>query len=320
MAKASDWTGRRSLRGSERMAPGSREEQLDRLRQAGSVAASVLRESLSRARPGVRSLDICEWVESRIVELGAKPAFPCNIGIDSIAAHYTPTVADDMMIQAGSLVKIDVGVELDGYIADTAVTLDLRSPHGFLVDVAREALRSAIGVLRAGIRVGEVGGVIYEAAMRYGCRPISNLSGHEIKRFSLHAGVSIPNIPSGESQRLEAGHVYAIEPFITLGEASGVVINTKTVNIFSLRETPTNSRGLSREEMEALMEIASVSRGLPYTLRWLSEKTVSVHQRLYRRGLVFGYPVLVEKSGAPVSQAEHTVIVYEDGCEVLTTG
>ncbi|MEM0481856.1 MAG: type II methionyl aminopeptidase [Nitrososphaerota archaeon] len=305
--------------GSEGMVSEPGSDELDRLRQAGSIAASVLREAVLRVRPGVRSLQICEWVEARIRELGAKPAFPCNIGIDSVAAHFTPTIGDDAIIPAGSLVKLDIGVDLDGYIVDTAVSVDLRSPHGYLVDVAREALRNAVSVLRHGVKVGEIGSIVYETATRYKCRPIANLSGHEIKRFNLHAGISIPNIPASESQRLETGHIYAIEPFITLQEAPGLVINTKTVNIFSLREASRKAKGLSQEEQEALREIATVSRGLPYTTRWLSERTVSLHPRLYRRGLVFGYPVLVEKSGAPVSQAEHTVIVYEDGCEVLTS-
>ncbi|MEM4289151.1 MAG: type II methionyl aminopeptidase [Nitrososphaerota archaeon] len=294
--------------------------QLDRLRQAGSIAASVLREAALRVRPGIRSLALCEWVEARIRELGARPAFPCNIGIDSVAAHFTPTASDDVEITAGSLVKIDIGVELDGYITDTAVTLDMRSPHGYLVDVAREALRNVLGLLRGGLRVAEIGGVVYETATRYGCKPIANLSGHEIKRYNLHAGVSIPNIPTSDSQRLESCHIYAIEPFITLRDAPGLVVNSKIVNIFSVRDISLRARGLTPREQDALKEIIDVSRGLPYTLRWLSERTAMIHQHLYRRGLVFGYPVLVEKSGAPVSQAEHTVIVYEDGCEVLTTG
>jgi methionyl aminopeptidase len=305
--------------GSEGMVSEPGPEGLDRLRQAGSIAASVLREAVLRVRPGVRSLQICEWVEARIRELGARPAFPCNIGVDSVAAHYTPTIGDDIVIPMGSLVKLDIGVELDGYIVDTAVSVDLRSPYGYLVDVAREALRNALSVLRHGVRVGEIGSIVYETATRYRCRPISNLSGHEIKRYNLHAGVSIPNIPAAESQRLEAGHIYAIEPFITLQDAPGLVVNTKTVNIFSLREASGRAKGLSQEEQEVLREINTVSRGLPYTTRWLSEKAASIHPRLYKRGLVFGYPVLVEKSGAPVSQAEHTVIIYEDGCEVLTS-
>ncbi|MCS7145554.1 MAG: type II methionyl aminopeptidase [Nitrososphaerota archaeon] len=306
--------------GSERVVFQPNAEQLDRLRQAGSVAGSVLREAFSRVRPGIRSEEVCEWIEARIRELGARPAFPCNIGIDSIAAHYTPTHGDDMVIQAGVLVKVDVGVELDGFIADTAATLDLRSPYGHLVDVAREALKNALKLMKAGVKVGEIGRVIYETATRMGCRPIANLSGHEIRRFNLHAGLSIPNIPSNEPHRLKAGHVYAVEPFITLREAPGIVINTKTVNIFSVRDTSPKPKGLSQEELEALREIVSVSRGLPYTTRWLSGPAAAIHPRLYKRGLVYGYPVLVEKSGAPVSQAEHTVLVHEDGCEVLTEG
>jgi len=292
--------------------------QLDRIRQAGSIAARVLRDAALMVRPGVRALEVCITVEREIIEAGARPAFPCNIGIDSIAAHYTATPGDDEEVRYGSIVKIDIGVELDGYIVDTAISLDLRSSHGYLVDVAQEALRNALAVARSGVKVGEIGAVIYESTVRRGCRPISNLSGHEIRRYNLHAGVSIPNVPSPDASRLEAGHVYAVEPFITLQQAQGVVVNTRRVSIYSVKDAALRIKSLSREEREALEVIMGASRGLPYTPRWLDEHTASIHDRLYRRGLVHGYPVLVEKSGAPVAQAEHTILVYEDGCEVLT--
>lgn len=305
---------------SERSVSEPEPEGLDRLRQAGSIASSVLREAVLRIRPGVKALEVCEFVERRIRELGANPAFPCNVGIDSVAAHYTATKTDDEEISRNSLVKIDVGVELEGYIADTAITIDLRSQYGYLVDVAKESLKNALSSVRSGVRVSEIGRIVYETALKLGCKTISNLSGHEIKKYTLHAGVSIPNIPTNDAKKLETGHIYAIEPFITLREADGMVVNTKTVNIFSLREPTLRAKGLSQEEQEAWREISTVSRGLPYTPRWLSEKAALLNQNLYRRGLVFGYPVLVEKSGAPVSQAEHTVVVYEDGCEILTVG
>ncbi|MEM0445683.1 MAG: type II methionyl aminopeptidase [Nitrososphaerota archaeon] len=296
------------------------QEQLDRLRQAGSIAYSVLREAAAMVRPGMRALEICEYAETRIRELGANPAFPCNVGIDSVAAHYTATHTDNEEIPRNSLVKLDIGVELEGYIADTAITIDLRSQHGYLVDVAKEALRNALSIVKSGVKVSEIGKLVYETAIRLGCRPIANLSGHEIKRHCLHAGVSIPNIPTADTKKLEASHIYAIEPFITLSRASGVVVNTKTINIFSVRDTQLRVKGASQEEREVWREIIEVSRGLPYTTRWLSERAALLHPNLYRRGLVFGYPVLVEKGGAPVAQAEHTVIVYDDGCEILTTG
>ncbi len=291
---------------------------IDRLRQAGQIASRALREAASRTRPGINCLEVCVLAEDLVRGMGANPAFPCNIGIDSVAAHFTPVPDDNPIIPPGCLVKIDLGVELDGYIVDTAVTVDLRSPHGILAAAANEALRSALRIARAGLRVSEIGRVVYESATRLGCRPISNLTGHEIGKYRLHAGVSIPNVPTGGSAKLEAGKVYALEPFTTRSDASGVVVNTKTIHIFALRMDLLKSKEKSLSDSAPLKEIVQVSRGLPYTPRWLGPDAASFSLQLYRRGLAIGYPVLVEKSGAPVAQAEHTIIVYEGGCEVLT--
>jgi methionyl aminopeptidase len=294
------------------------EDGLDRLRQAGRIASRTLREASSKTRPDMTCLEVCELAENMIRDMGARPAFPCNIGIGPVAAHFTPTQEDNPAIPLGSLVKIDLGVELDGYIVDTAATVDLRSGSGLLVEAAGEALKMALRISRAGLRVSEIGRVVYEASVRLGCRPISNLTGHEIGRYLLHAGVSIPNVPAGGSARLEAEKIYAIEPFTTRGDAAGVVVSTKSVHIFALREDLLKRKQKWIVGSAALDAIIQASRGLPYTPRWLDPAAASLNIQLYKRGLAVGYPVLVEKSGAPVAQAEHTILVLEEGCEVLT--
>jgi methionyl aminopeptidase len=287
-------------------------------RAAGEIARRVRSEVVGRIREGTSALELATWVEERIRELGGGLAFPCNIGIDEVAAHSTPYPDSDYVLRKGTLVKVDLGVEIEGLVADTAVTVALPGADEGLVIAAQRALEEALRVVRAGVRVRAIGEAISRAIGSMGYRPISNLSGHQIERYNLHAGVSIPNVPTGE-EKLEAGKVYAVEPFVTTRSGAGVVRHLDRVEIFRVSDDSVlRARRLGERHEAVVRRILEATRGLPYALRWFPDVDAELHNLLYRRGIVKGYPVLVEANGEPVAQAEHTVIVWEDGCEVLT--
>jgi len=287
-------------------------------RAAGEIARRVRSEVVDRIREGTSALELATWVEERIRELGGGLAFPCNIGIDEVAAHSTPYPDSDYVLRKGTLVKVDLGVEIEGLVADTAVTVALPGADEGLVIAAQRALEEALRVVRAGVRVRAIGEIISRAIGSMGYRPISNLSGHQIERYNLHAGVSIPNVPTGD-EKLEAGKVYAVEPFVTTRSGAGVVRHLDRVEIFRVSDDSVlRARRLGERHEAVVRRILEATRGLPYALRWFPDVDAELHNLLYRRGIVKGYPVLVEANGEPVAQAEHTVIVWEDGCEVLT--
>lgn len=294
------------------------EEDYRLLRTAGEIARKVRSLVPALVREGVDALTIAQTVEEKIVEYGGRPAFPCNICINSVAAHFTPTPVENVIIPGGALVKVDLGVEYGGYIADTAVTVGLPNSQVKLIEAAENALRNAIKIVKSDVRASEVGNVINETVSRYGFKPIRNLSGHEIKKYTLHSGISIPNVKTKESTKLEYGKIYAIEPFVTVGTGSGLVISSSTVNIFSVQMEYINEDRLPHDELDLLRGLKSSTKGLPYTLRWIERDKWQLHEKLVKRGVIKGYPMLVEKVGAPVAQAEHTIIVLEDGCEVIT--
>ena len=287
-------------------------------RAAGEIARRVRSEVVDRIREGTSALELATWVEERIRELGGGLAFPCNIGIDEVAAHSTPYPDSDYVLRKGTLVKVDLGVEIEGLVADTAVTVALPGADEGLVIAAQRALEEALRVVRAGVRVRAIGEAVSRAIGSMGYRPISNLSGHQIERYNLHAGVSIPNVPTGD-EKLEAGKVYAVEPFVTTRSGAGVVRHLDRVEIFRVSDDSVlRARRLGERHEAVVRRILEATRGLPYALRWFPDVDAELHNLLYRRGIVKGYPVLVEANGEPVAQAEHTVIVWEDGCEVLT--
>ena len=293
---------------------------LDKYLRAGEIAAEVREEVRTRVEEGVKLIDICEWVEGSIRKRGAEPAFPCNVGINEVAAHYTSPPGDELRIPPRSIVKIDLGVCLNGYIADTAVTVALAPDLEPLAEASRIALREAIKAMRAGVPVSRIGLIVQETANRLGFKPIRNLTGHEIKRYELHAGTTIPNIGAPCPGRLQEGHVYAVEPFLTTMRGAGEVVSTRLRTIFRVEPGKVKLRRLRGEERELINLLINRFKGMPYTLRWIKDfdRLRGFHERLVKNGRIYSYPVLVERFGEPVSQSEHTVIVFEDGCEVIT--
>lgn len=292
---------------------------LDALRRAGRIARKAREKALSIVREGVSLIEVCSLLEGLILDEGAKPAFPCNICINDVAAHYTPTIGDTSIIPARSLVKVDIGVCVEGYIADTAITISFDSYLQPMVEAVNSALLEAVKIVKPGVQTSTIGGVIQRVITSRGFKPIRNLTGHEITRYNLHAGLSIPNIQIARSEKLELNHVYAIEPFATTSDGGGEVASSNTTTIYRLNVGKFKLEKLE-EERKLLEFIYDRFNGLPYTPRWIPdfEKLSKIHDKIVKMGKIYSYPVLVERKGKPVSQAEHTVIVTEKGCEVIT--
>ncbi|ACJ15847.1 methionyl aminopeptidase [Thermococcus onnurineus NA1] len=294
-------------------------DEREALIKAGEIARQVKKEVISLIKPGTKLYDIAEFVERRIIELGGKPAFPCNLSINEIAAHYTPYKGDETVLKEGDYLKVDIGVHVDGYIADTALTFRVGMEEDDLVTAAREALENAIKVIRAGIKINEIGKAIEETIRGYGFNPIVNLSGHKIERYKLHAGISIPNIyRPADSYVLKEGDVIAIEPFATTG--AGQVIEVPPALIFMyLRDRPVRMAQARR----VLMHIKREYNGLPFAYRWLQgfmpegQLKLALAQ-LDRVGAIYSYPILREVRGGLVAQFEHTVIVEKEGAYITT--
>ena len=289
-------------------------------RKAGRITSEVAELASKAVFEGAKALELCDEIEGAIVKMGGNPAFPCNVGINEVAAHYTSPPHDPTVVPQGSLVKLDFGVQVEGYIADTALTISLDTKHEPIVLAAKEALKAAIEIIRPGIRAREVGSIIEKRIEEYGCRPVRNLTGHEIRRCVLHTGKAVPNVHDLNGAVLRCGEVYAIEPFVTLREAAGRVQDADTAHIFRFNRT----KGARTVEERALLDyIRSTYSNLPFALRWLyknfSEKSVDgTFRTLLDSKCIASYPVLVETTHQPVAQAEHTVVVNRDGCEVLT--
>lgn len=287
-------------------------EVLEKYRRAGKILAEVLAEAGSRVEPGSSLLEVADFVEDLIRSKGAKPAFPCNISLDRNAAHYTPSPQDASRF-GENMVKLDVGVHVDGYIADSAITIDL-SGHDKLVEASSVALQAALEIIEPGTSTAQIGEVIEEAITGYGYKPVYNLTGHGLSRYLAHDEPAVPNKAMEKGTILKEGDVIAIEPFATNG--SGRISEAQINEIYGLSAMRPVRLPAARK---LLKEISLEYKTLPFARRWLTgERAEYALMQLLRSGSVHRYPVLWEVEGALVSQAEHTVVVLEKGCEVTT--
>jgi methionyl aminopeptidase len=296
------------------------EETLEKFRLSGKILRETREEMCSFVRENMPIIQVCEKAEALIREKGGKPAFPCNVSINEVTAHYTSPPNDESRIPEKAIVKVDIGVHVDGYVTDTACTVCFNSEYTAMTHAAEHALKAAIDIIRPEMPVSKIGSVIENAIKNRGFKPIANLTGHSVGRYLIHAGTSIPNVAQFSLTKIKTGAVYAIEPFVTIPEAVGRVEDSATVTIFRLVKAKSAKNPYAKQ---LLKHIESNFRTLPFAERWLkSFMPTEQHRATFRELLsskaLMGYPVFVEASGKPVTQAEHTVLITGDGCEVLT--
>ena len=289
--------------------------------QAGKIAGEI-RENVRRTDwIGKTVFEICEHVESEIRKRGAKCAFPVNTSINEVAAHYTAEPNDPITIKNDDLVKIDLGAQINGYIADTAVTVCYNAEFDSLVQAAELSLSNAMSMIKVGVKSSDVGRTIEKTIKQMGFLPIANLSGHSLDQYTIHAGKSVPNIWSIGSFTFNENQAFACEPFVTTGEGLGFVHEGKVKNIFALSS---RKKTKDKDADKMLDYIWQSFNLLPFALRWLTNEWEEKEARrlleiLVKKKAVHAYPILVEGNGQRVTQAEHTFIPNETGVTITTT-
>jgi methionyl aminopeptidase len=263
-------------------------------------------------------LDVCAAVEDEIAKRGGRPAFPAQSSRNEVAAHYCPAPDDDSVYAPGDLAKLDLGVHVNGYVVDTALTVSVggEARGERLIEATRAALAGAIAAARAGVPVSQLSAAIESAIRSRRAKPIRNIGGHGVGRWTVHCPPAIPNVPENGAPLLRAGGVIAIEPFATDGD--GLVGERGRAEVFRFDPRHPGDKAVA----PALLDTLRALRGLPFSRRQLSgfapEAVTEALRVLAVSGALQAYPPLVETSGMPVAQTEHTLLIGEDGAEVLT--
>jgi len=285
---------------------------LEDLKKASEITKKVKREAEKLLKPGESIYNIAETIEQKIIDLGGFPSFPVNISINNIAAHYTPTINDNIVLKDGDVVKFDFGAQVNGYCIDTAFTVEINdNKYKDLIEASRNALENVKKILRKDIEISEIGKVIENTIKSYNYNPIYNLSGHKIERYILHAGITIPNYDNKSKIKLNEG-IYAIEPFATNGV--GFVKEGKPSGIYSIiSDKPIRDPNVKK----FFQEIYNKYKTLPFAYRWLyKEYNDKINLKLFieylkKNGNIYEYPILVEQSNGIVTQFETTFYIYD---------
>ncbi|MAH32870.1 type II methionyl aminopeptidase [archaeon] len=289
--------------------------EIEKIKKAGNIAAQTLEYGKNLIVKDASLMQVLDKIEEKIDELGGKPAFPAQISCNHLAAHFCPD--EDDIIFSDQLACLDVGVHVDGYIGDTAVTVDLSGKNKNLVKASKEALDNAISVVKPGVTLTEIGKAIQDSIQKYGFAPVRNLSGHGLGKFEQHTKPSIPNFDSGSDEKIEKGMVFAIEPFASTG--AGIVQDSGIATVFMMGNKRPVRNMITRQ---VLREIETYNN-LPFTTRWLTNKFGAKAKYALREmeqlGMIHSYPPLADRDKGLVSQAEHTILIDNDGKVIVTT-
>lgn len=282
--------------------------------EAGKVVQKARKKARELSEPGTNLGTIAEEVEGLIRKEGLEPAFPVNLSINDEAAHYSAAPTEERELKPSDVLKIDIGAHKNGYIADSALTVNPSGEHKEIIEAVEEVLENAVDFVEPGVTIGEFGTFVQnQVPKRYNV--VRNLTGHYIDHYEQHAGVSIPNISSANTHVIQEGDAIAVEPFITTG--SGKIKNGKKGNIYIQKD----GKARGRAERKLLKKIKEY-RGLPFSSRWLdlNARDKMALKKLVNSGAVKHYPVLREVDKGIVAQAEHTILVGADeGENIITT-
>ncbi len=288
------------------------------LEKAGEIATEVLKNSKKLVKEGVKLSEICDKVEEDIINLGGQPAFPCSLAVNDCAAHYAPLFDDESIVTKNSIVKLDLGVHINGNICDLATTINFNEELNNLEKASFNSLKTVVETIKEGVTLGEIGKIVEETMYSHKCKPIYNLSGHSLSQYMVHSGISVPNYNNKSNHKLKENDIFAIEPFSTNGE--GYVIDKGKAGIFALSSLKGTRNPVARK---IVIEIYNERKTLPFAERWLHKiepskmKLGSALLDLINNNIITSYPPLCERTGGMVSQHECTIRVNKNSCEVI---
>jgi len=282
------------------------EEAKECYKKAKKISDEILKYAKSLKFENSTALSIAETIENLIVDNRGKPAWPVNVCVNEVAAHYSP-IDTSLTLKDNDLVKIDFGVQVNGYIWDQAFTVQVGNSKNPLIEASEKALEKAVSLVRKGVKVYELSEVIEDTVTSFGLRVIRNLTGHGLARYVVHAPPSIPNTKNNIQDEIH-DQAIAIEVFVTDG--SGFVKESEPPCIYRFEQ----DRPVRLWEARKILNQAKIEfEGLPFSPRWIKNmskiKVEMAIRELLEANAIVAYPPLKEESGRPVAVTETTVLV-----------
>ncbi|KAK7746302.1 Methionine aminopeptidase 2 [Cytospora paraplurivora] len=312
-------------------------------RHAAETHRQVRQSAQRWMQPGMSLTDIANGIEDSVralvghqgLEEGdaivAGMGFPTGLNLNDVAAHYSPNAGNKMVFGQDDVIKIDIGVHVNGRIVDSAFTHAFEPKYDNLLAAVKAATNTGIAEAGVDARLGEIGGAIQETmesyeieldGKTYPIKSIRNLNGHTIHHYSIHGDKSVPIVKSDNQSKMEEGDVFAIETFGSTG--NGYVRDQGEVSHYALiADAPKVDLRLS--SAKSLLNTIKKNFGtLPFCRRYLDrigcDKYLLGLNNLVNNGIVQDYPPLVDKKGSYTAQFEHTILIKPSGKEIISRG
>ena len=284
--------------------------------EAGRIHEGVCEKIKPDVKVGASFLEIAEKIESYIQEAGASLAFPVNIQVNN-EVHYSPILKDSRVLTEEDIVKVDIGIHVNGYVADGAFTVAFNSDYQDMVDFTKRILKETLTDLKPGMKVSEIGKRLDQHMEGSKYKIIKNLMGHQLHQWVLHGKKSVQVFEdTNNTYTMEPGDAFAIEIFVTDG--MGMIKSSPKATIYAMKQQQKPTRDQKVRKM--CQEIIEKRKTFPFSERYVLEHLG--HSKidffnLKRSGNMMSYNLLVEKPGSKIAQFED--VIYVDEKEVIIT-
>lgn len=309
-------------------------------RKGAEIHRRVRHKAQSSIRPGMTMIEIANLIEDSVRNysgndhtLKAGIGFPTGLSLNHVAAHYTPNTGDKLILKKDDIMKVDIGVHVNGRICDSAFTMTFNEDGKYdtIMQAVKEATYTGIKELGIDVRLNDIGAAIQEVmesyemeenGKTYPIKCIKNLNGHNIDDFVIHSGKSVPIIANGDMTKMEEGETFAIETFGSTG--NGYVLPEGECSHYATNKGVEHLKPPSERSKQLLETIKQNFGTLPWCRRYLErtgeEKYLFALNQLVRHGIVEEYPPIVDKRGSYTAQFEHTILLHPHKKEVVTKG
>lgn len=307
-------------------------------RKGAEVHRRVRQMAQRHIKPGMRMLDIADLIENSVRSYTGNDhtlkqgiGFPTGLSVNHVAAHYTPNSTDKMVLKQEDVMKVDIGVHVNGHIVDSAFTLTFDEKYNSLLTAVREATNTGVKEAGIDVRLNDIGAAIQEVmesyemeidGKTYPIKCIRNLNGHNIGDYQIHSGKTVPIVANGDMTKMEEGETFAIETFGTTGR--GYVITQGECSHYALHDGIDGIPLPSPKAKQLVKAIQDNFGTLPWCRRYLEragqEKYLLPLTQLVRAGVVESYPPLVDVPGSYTAQYEHTILLHPHKKEIVSKG
>lgn len=297
---------------------------LDSYILAGNIHKKVRKIIQPKIQPGINLSYIAELVESTTKRLTGNVGinngigFPTGLSLNNCVAHYSPdkNLNLDLKFNKDDILKIDFGVEVNGYLIDSAFTVYFDEKYDILAKAVKEATETGIKNIGVDVYINDWAKDIYEVMTSYdvdgkSISPVTSLGGHNILRRIIHGGMFLPSKPLDylKNSKFNEG-VYAVETFGSMGNGEiETIYNENTLYRLKKINSTTKNKNLNN----IIKKLYKNFNTLPFSSRYTDIKKENL-QKLVLKNILSEYPPLVDKTGFS-AQYEHTIYL-EDGKKI----